>query len=164
MDVGAPLIADGEAAEAREPGERALYHPAVLSQLFVGLHSAPSNAGLDGAGATFRSAPPVVVGLVGVKFAGSLPGPTPPASNAWHGVQGGRQHHAVVAVSRAQANPQGCAPPVDHKVALRARFAAIRRVRACLGTPLLAGTDALSRQARLQSSCSASAKRSRSTR
>jgi len=42
---------------------------------------------------------------------------------------------------------------VDHKVVLRPRFAAIRRVGAGLGSPLFAGTAALSKEARVQSRC-----------
>jgi hypothetical protein len=75
-----------------------------------------------------------------------------------------RQHEAVVPVRGAQADPEGRAPAVDHKMALRARFAAIRRVRAGFGTLLFAGTDALSRHARRQSMAPTCSSRSRSTR
>ena len=68
-------MAKGGSARARRA---CALPPSVLSQLFAGLNSALSNAGLDGTGATFRSAPPVVVGLVDVEFAGSLPGPPRP--------------------------------------------------------------------------------------
>jgi hypothetical protein len=44
----------------------------------------------------------------------------------------------------------------DHKVALRARFSTIRRIRAGELAPLFAGTLALSSAARLQSIWSAS--------
>jgi hypothetical protein len=33
VDVSSPLITDGEAAEAAEPGERPLHHPAVPALL-----------------------------------------------------------------------------------------------------------------------------------
>ena len=52
---------------------------------------------------------------------------------------------------------------VDHKVVLRARFALIRRIRPGCLAPLFAGTDALSRLARLQSIRSASPSRSGKT-
>ncbi len=53
---------------------------------------------------------------------------------------------------------------VDHKMALRARFAAIRRIRPGLSAPFLAGMLALSRLALDQSILSASPSRSSSTR
>ena len=37
MEIGASLIADRQAAEAIEPSQRALDHPAVLSQPFTRL-------------------------------------------------------------------------------------------------------------------------------
>ena len=164
MDVGAPLVADREAAEAVEPGQRALDHPAVPAQPLAGVDAPSGDAGRDGAGAALPAAAAVIVGLVGVELVGALARPASPVAHAGHGVQGRRQHHAVVPVGRAQAHPERRAPAVDHKVALRARFAAIRRVRAGLGTPLLAATEALSRTGRLQSRCPASDRRSSSTR
>lgn len=65
---------------------------------------------------------------------------------------------------RAQPRPARGAPSVDYKVALCARFSAIRRIRADLGAPLSAGTAALSWEARLQFSCPASQRHSSSTR
>ncbi len=56
------------------------------------------------------------------------------------------QRDAVVAVGAGQERGERGAAPVDHNVALRARAAAIRRVRAGLLAPLFAGTQALSRQ------------------
>jgi hypothetical protein len=164
VDVGAPLVADGKAAEAVEPGERALDHPAVPAQTFAAVHPTPGDAGPNGAGAAFPAAPTVVIGLVGVERLGSPPGSSPTVTDARDGVQGGRQHHAVMAIGGAQTHPEGRAAAVDHKVALRARFAAIRRVRAGLGAPLFAATAALSSAARLQSRCPASERRSSSTR
>jgi hypothetical protein len=164
VDVGAPLVADGEAAEAAEPGQGSLNNPSVPAQPRARLHATSSDAGPDGAGAALLTATTMVVGLVGVELLGPPTGPALAVPHARHRVEGGRQHQAVVPVRRAQTDAERRAPSVDHKVALRARFASIRRVRAGLGTPLLAGTDALSRLARLQSSCPASERRSRSTR
>jgi hypothetical protein len=136
----------------------------VPAQLLARLDAPPCHTWRDGAGATLAPAPAMVVGLVRVELARALARPAPPMAHAWDGVQRRGQHHAVVAIGRAQAHPEGRAPAVDHKVALRARFAAIRRVRAGLGTPRLAATAALSSEARLQSRCPASASRSRRTR
>jgi hypothetical protein len=130
----------------------------------AGFHATSGDAGFDGAAAAFGSATAVIIGLVRVELVRPLLGATPPRAPAGHGVEGWSQHDAVVAVGRAQAHPERRAPAVDHKVALRARFAAIRWVRAGLGAPLFAATAALSSAARLQSSCPASESRSSSTR
>jgi hypothetical protein len=106
----------------------------------------------------------VIISFVCVELLGPPAGPASAVPHAGHGVQGRRQHKAVVPVGGAQADSERGAPAVDHKVALRARFAAIRWVRAGLGAPLLAATDALSKLARLQSRCPASERRSSSTR
>ncbi len=163
MDVGAPLIADGEAAKAVEPCQCPLDDPAVPAQLFGAVHAPPGNAGRDPALPAFASAAVMVVGLVGVKLVRALARTSTTVAHAWHGIQSGCQHHAVVPIGRAQPHPEQGALPVDHKMALRARFAAIRGVRAGFCTPLFAAMAALSRQARLQSSCPASERRSRRT-
>ena len=164
VDVGAPLIADGEAAEAIEPSERALDNPAVSAQPLARLHASSCNPGRDGAGATLLAAATVIVGFVRMELLRAPAGSTSAVPHARHGVERCGQHEAVVAIGRAQADPEERTLSVDHKMALRARFAAIRRVRAGLSAPFFAGTDALSKLARLQSSCPASERRSSSTR
>jgi hypothetical protein len=67
-------------------------------------------------------------------------------------------------IGRREDDSEWDATPVDEEMALRARFAAIRRIRAGLLAPLLAGTLAESREARDQSSFSASVKRWSSAR
>ena len=104
------------------------------------------------------------IGLVGVEPVGALARTATTVAHAWHGIQSGCRHHAVVPVGRAQSHFERGAPAVDHKMALCARFAAIRWVRAGLGTPLFAATAALSRLARLQSRGPAFDGRSSSTR
>ena len=151
MDVGAPLVADRKPAEAVQPGQRALDDPSVPPQPFAGLHASSCDPGPDRSGTTLGPAAAMIVGLVGMQPLGSLAGSTLAVPHTGHRVQGCSQHDAVVPVGRAQTDPKRGASAVDHKVALRARFAAIRWVRAGLGTPLFAGTDALSRLARLQS-------------
>ena len=164
VDVGAAFVADGEAAKAVEPCQCSLHDPAVPAQPFAAVHRPPSDAGRDRTGAALGPAAAVVVSLVGVKLVRALARAATTVAHAWHGVEGGCQQQAVVPVGWTQAHPERCAAPVDHKMALRARFAPIRRVRAGLGTPLFAGTAALSREARLQSRCPASDRRSSSTR
>lgn len=61
------------------------------------------------------------------------------------------QHTAVVLVDPAQAEAERRAAHIRDEVALRARLASVRRVRTRRRAPFLAGTEALSRLARLQS-------------
>lgn len=164
MDVGAPLVADREATEAVEPGQGSLDNPAVSAQSLASFHASSCDARLDGAGAALLAATAVIVGLVRVELVRALPRSAAATTYTRHGVEGRSQHQTVVPVGRAQADPERRAPAVDHKMALRARFAAIRRVRTGFGSPLFADTDALSRLARLQSRCPASCKHSSSTR
>jgi hypothetical protein len=160
VDVLASVIANGEATEAVEPRHCALHHPSISSQALADVHTAAGNPGHNGTLSAFRAAAAMVVGLVGVQLVRSAPGTSPPMTHRRHRIEGGRQHEAVVPVGPAQADPERCARPVDHNMALRARFAAIRRVRAGGRAPFLAAMDEESSAARLQSSLSASAKRS----
>jgi hypothetical protein len=90
------------------------------------------------------------------------PASTP--SDRLHSVEGGLQHLGVVAVGAADGQAKWRALAIDDDVPLRARLAAIRRVRAGRRSPLFAGTEALSSEARLQFSLSAPCSRSRRSR
>lgn len=75
---------------------------------------------------------------------------TAAAAEARHGIEGWRQHLAVMAVGGAQGDAERRALGIGDDMALGARPAAIRRVWAGLLAPLFAGTDALSSAARSQ--------------
>jgi len=102
----------------------------------------------------------MIISLVGVQFVRAAP--RTPSAMPHRGLrfEGRCQHEAVMAVGAAQAHAEQCARPVDHNMALRAWFAAIRRVRTGGSAPFLAAIVAESRAARLQSSLPASARRS----
>lgn len=110
--------------------------PSGAAQPLTAVDAASGNAGGDPAFPAFSSTAVVIVSLVGVKLVRPLARAAAAVAHARHRVEGGCQHQAVVPVGRAQPHPERRASPVDHKMALRARFAAIRRVRADLGTPL----------------------------
>ena len=164
MDVGTALVADGKAAELVEPGEGALDHPAMASEALRGLDAPASNARGDRAGAAFGTATAMIVRLVSVQLGGALAGSSAPVPHAGDGVEGCGQQRGVVPVGARQRQAERRSPGIDHAMALRARFAAIRRVRAGRASPFLAATAALSSEARLQSNSSASASRSRRVR
>ncbi len=164
MDVGAALVADGQAAEAVEPGQRALDDPAVPAEPVPALDTPPSNARFDVTPAAGPAAGRIIISLVGVQLIGSAAGSSGGTPDRRDGIECGFEHQAVVPVGRAQQAGQRRAPAVNHNMALRARFATIGRVRADFLAPLLAGTVALSRAARLQSTCAAAPSRFNSSR
>ncbi len=150
-DVLPALIADCEAAEAGKPSQGSLDHPAMTAQALAAVDPAPGDAGLDPARATLPAATGVVVSLVGVR---PVRAPARAAPTTPHGrdrVQRRHKPHAVVQVGRAEKQTQRHAVAVRHKMTLGARLAPVHRARARRLAPFLAGTLALSRQARLQS-------------
>jgi hypothetical protein len=76
-----------------------------------------------------------------------------------NGVNAAQHHSGIVHVGSTLHDRERDACGVDHKMALRARFASIRRVRAGLCPPFGAGTVNESTDARRQSSLSASESR-----
>lgn len=150
-DVLPALIADGKAAEASEPSQGSLDHPAMAAQTLAAVDPPPGDAGHDRACATVPAATGVVVSLVGVQL---VRAPARTASATPHGrdrVQRRRQPPAVMKIGWAEKQTQRHAVAVRRKMTLGARFASIHWARARRLTPFLAGTLALSRQARLQS-------------
>lgn len=153
VDVGAALVGDGQASETVEPGVGTLDDPAVKAELLATLDPASGDARHDPTGAALLATGTGVVGRVGMKLVGTAALATAPAAaHRRDRIQGRGHHHAVVAVGSREGQAEGCAAGIDDAVALGARLTAIRRVRASRRPPFFAGTDALSRLARLQSS------------
>lgn len=103
----------------------------------------------------------MIVGLVGVQLARPAARATAAArAHRRDGVECGGQLRAVVGIRPCQDDTERCAAGIDDEVALRARLAAVCRVRAGRRPPFLAGMLALSSAARPQSSCPALSSRS----
>jgi hypothetical protein len=164
MNIGPALVANPQPAEAREPGPRPLHYPAVAAQLLAALDAAARDARDDAPVTTRGSTMGGIVAFVGVQLGGPSAGTAQRTLDGRDGVQHGRQRQRVGAVSGAEAQGEGDAAPVDQQQLLRARLAAIRRIRAGNWAPLFAGTSRLSRHARDQSIWSASPRRSSRTR
>ncbi len=96
MDVGASLVADGEASEPVDPGEAALDDPAMVPELLAALHTSPCNSVLDAPTTARLAAPASIVDLVRVQPVGSAPWSTLLASDGGHGVDQLLEGHAVV--------------------------------------------------------------------
>ena len=81
----------------------------------------------------------------------SLARPTFRSFNRLYRIKHTGKHLRIVKISRCLPHRERDALPADHNVALRARFAAIRRILPGFTAPFGAGTEKESIQARLQS-------------
>jgi hypothetical protein len=162
VDVGAALVTDGQAAVLAHPGQGALHDPAMPPQARAALHAfardAPRNAAPAQGAPTARR----VVRLVRVQLVRALARPTAWPLDRPDAVDQRRKDVAIGTGGGREQDREREALPVDHHMALAARFAAIRRMRPGFVAPLLAGAKALSTLARLQSLWSAAPKRSSS--
>src|SRR5215216_784702 len=164
MDVVTPLIANREPAVLRKPAQCALHHPPVSPQLLAALNSLSCYPAPDGTLPEGFLALFVVVSFVSVKFLGPLSRSATGSLDGLYAVDQLFENHRVVDVCRAELHTERDASSVRNKVALRARFSFIRRIRSGFWAPLLAGMEAESKQARSHSIWSASPRRFKSTR
>ena len=160
MDVGATLVAYAQAAEVIEPGQGALDYPAVATQALAGVDALARDTDPDVPLGEGPAAAGDVVTLVSVQLVRALAATPVGLPDRRDGVEKGLEDDGVMAISAAQEVGEGKASALDHNMALRARFAPIRRIRTDEIAPLLAGMLAESRQARLQSIWPASPRRS----
>ena len=151
MDISSALVANGQTAEAIQPRERALDDPAMAAQVRARVDPAPGDAGDDVPAAAGHPALGEVVPLVGMELGGTHAALTRGLLDRRDRVDQGLEQHAILAIRPTQEGCERDPGAVDHKMALRARFAPIRRVRSDLLTPFFAGILALSSATRLQS-------------
>lgn len=163
-DVGAALVADGQPPEAAEPSQGALDHPAMPSQALAALDAAPGDPVGDVSPAQGTMTARQIVSFIGVELGWALAGPSPALADRRHGIDQLVEDAAVVDICRRDPESERDAPSIGEEMALAAGSAAIGRIGAGLLAPLLAGTEALSTQARLQSMALARPKRSSRTR
>ena len=165
VDVGAPLITDGEAAKAVEPCQCRLDDPAMPAQSFAAIDAPSGNAGREGAFSAFAPAVGMVLGLVGVERVrptcadvhdrGAPLARHPewvPASCCRAGWPGSAAPRAVCPAGRPQ---DGASNPV---------WPTILGVRACFGTPLFRRNGSAVEGCATPVQLSASERRSRRTR
>ena len=164
MDIVAPLIANREPAVFRKPGKCALHYPPMSSQLLAALYPLSCYSALYAAPSQSSLALVVIVGFVSMQFLWTPPRPTSRTLDGLYSIDKLFEDHRVVDVRGCEHYREWDAPSVRNKVALRARFSFIRRIRSGFRAPLLAGMEAESSEARSQSIWSASPRRSRRTR
>jgi hypothetical protein len=136
MDRRTPFIADIQPPKATQPGLGALHYPAVAPQSLGRLDPFARAAAAD---APPPEGLPTVRGrvrLVGMPLGRASAWATTGALDGLKRVPQGLEPADVVAIGRRQLHRERDALAVDHKRALRARFAAIRRIRAGGVAPL----------------------------
>lgn len=151
MNVSPALMADGEPVKLPEPGQCALHHPAVTSQLRAALDTPSGDPRLNVPLAESLPTATVIIRLVRVQLGGALARRPPVLPDGRDSIDERLQHAAVVPGGTSELQRERDAVRIREDVALRAGFAAAGRVRAGRRAPFLAGTAALSRAARLKS-------------
>lgn len=129
VNIEAALVTNGQPAKAVEPGEGALYNPAVPAQLLAAIDPSPRNSRYNPSLAksfpiSFGVVPFVSMQLVRA-LARSASLPVDWRNSINHLLQHGRVRYVSTCAFQRERN----ASPTDHKMALRAWFAFIRRVR-----------------------------------
>lgn len=161
MDVRAPLVPDLETPELTDPGPGALDHPSVLSQALTGFHAFAGDSTANPPPAKIPLAPADVVGLVCVHLLRPVPGSACAAApHPRDRIEECLEDPAVVDVGGRNQHGERNATPVHNDVALRSRLAPVGGIRPRVLASLRCGNARAIRDARLQSICPASCKRS----
>lgn len=154
MNVEPSLVTNGQAPEAVEPGKRPLHHPPMLAQLLTALDTTPGDTRYDASLAQRLPVSLGVVSFVSVHLVRSRARSSSPTLDGRNSIYHLRKHRSIRHVSACTLQSEGYASSFDHKMALRAWFAFIRRVRSCSFLPFftpLALTVCESKQALDQS-------------
>jgi len=139
-----------------------LHHPTMPTQLLTRLDALACDAWRDASPSKLPSLVARVIGFVGMQLRGPFSGAAARALDWANSINGFFQHPYVVDVRPRQSYRERDALAFDHKMALRALFAAIRWILPGLIAPPTAATLEESSDALDQSMRSASPKRSSS--
>ena len=159
MNISPSLIAHLQAPKPIQPRERSLHHPAMPAQALAGVNALSSNSRDDVPVTQGLTMTGRVICLISMQLVRTL---ARSATSLWKGrysIHHHQEHLRVMDICTRVSYRQGDTTSVYHKMALRTRFASIRRIWAGLLSPPGAGTLAESIDARDQSSCSASESR-----
>ena len=152
MGLDVTFKSDLQLAEGGQPRVGALDRPSVAPESVVALDALAGDAILDAPALQMRSAPRVVVALVGMQFVRAAQRPASLATHRRQRIDQLIEDHRVMAVGPGDARRQRDALAVRDEVALAAEFAPVRRVGARVRAPRGLDTLAASMLARLRSS------------
>jgi hypothetical protein len=164
MNVIESFIPNTQSAIAVKPCSSSLHYPAVATQPLARFNASARDPRRDPTSPQLAAQSASIIGFVGMQLHGAL-ARTPPsvAANRLNGIDDFEHHLRIMDIGRAQECRERDALALDHKMALRARFAAIRRILPGFCAPFRAATEKESTEARDQSSWSESARRSSRT-
>lgn len=157
MNICSALITDFQTTIAIQPSQRSLNNPTMSSKPFTTLNSSSCDPWDDPAFSQDFAIMPTVVAFVSMEFLRTPSRSATLLTNGRDSIHHRFQHRCFVHIGGGMPYDERDSSSFDHKMALRARFAAIRWVRAGRFAPPGAGTMPASRLARDQSSCSAPA-------
>src|ERR671920_380255 len=150
VDVVPALIANCEPAILRKPGQCTLHNPPVSAQLLAALYALPCYTAFYPASSEGTLALLIIVGFVGVQLLGTPPRSATGTLDGLYSVDELFEGHRIVNVGCGDDQRESDTPSVRNKVALRPLLSFICRIRSGLCTPLLAGMEAESSEARSQ--------------
>jgi hypothetical protein len=151
MNIIQPLISNPQPPIIVEPTSRALNYPAVTAQSLTAIYTFASYPHFYTSLADCSTTSWIIIPFVTVQLLRPLARTPFGSLNRFNCINHPSKHLRVVNVSRSLSYCYRDALSVDHNMALRARFAAIRRIRPGRRAPFGAGTENESIQARLQS-------------
>ena len=155
MNVGSAFVANGETAKPGDPGERPLNDPSVFSEMGAALDTFSGDTMHDAAVTAGPATARVIVSFVGMEFSRAATWAPPLPTKRWNGVKEWFEQSAIMNIGATQQDGEWSTLSIRDDVPFCARAPAVRRAWPCRFTPLFAAMDALSMQARLQSSRSA---------
>ena len=163
MNIIQPLISNPQPPITVEPTSRPLYYLAMSAQSLTAVYPFTSYSHSYASLAYCSTTGWIVIPFVTVQFIRPLARTPLGSLNRFDCIKHLSQHLRVVNVSCRLSHRERDALSVDHNMALRPRFAAIRRIRPGRRAPFGAGTEKESIEARVQSILSESPSLSKST-
>lgn len=163
MYIISPLESNTQSAKLVEPSAGSFDNPTMLSKRLAGVDTTLGNPDLDATLADRIAIGRIIIRLIRMQLVGPLPGSASTLLYWLDCIQHRLKHLDIVRVGRRKPGCKRNTLPLYHNMALRARFAAIRRIRPSLQSPRGAATENESIHALLQSSWSASPSLSKST-
>lgn len=135
MNVGTPFITNAKASELMQPGDRALHHPAHLTQALILIGATTRQKRLNALHMQHHFSRGGVIRLVGDDCVRSSPRGADLAAHGRNRVDQFKQLRAVVDVRRRDRCDQRRAARLCNDMVFRAGFSAIRGVRAGVFAP-----------------------------
>ncbi len=160
MDICTAFVPNFKPPEAVQPRVRALDNPTMTAEFLLRLHTFTGDPRGNATPTQGSLVLLRLVSLVRVQLVGSLAGTSSGTFDRLDGIQSRLEHRRLVDIGRCQQDREGDPLALDHKMAFRALFAAVRWIPSGFFAPPGEATVEASIEARLPSMRSALAYRS----